>query len=58
MDVGNDMTDAEIGKTAREIAEKGYTAKVRLNKTGIIILKEKSEIVKREVFGNKINIFK
>lgn len=42
------MTDKEIGKTAREIAERGYTAMVRKNKEGIIILKEKCEIVKSD----------
>lgn len=42
------MTDKEIGKTAREIAEKGYTAMVKKNKDGIVILKEKCETVKAE----------
>lgn len=42
------MTDKEIGKVAREIAEQGYTAKVRKNKYGIVILKEKCEIVKSD----------
>lgn len=42
------MTDKEIGKTAREIAEKGYTAIVKKNKYGIIILKEKCEVVKSD----------
>lgn len=42
------MTDKEIGKTAREIAEKGYTAIVKKNKDGIVILKEKCEIVRKD----------
>ncbi len=42
------MTDKEIGKTAREIAERGYTAKIRKNKDGIVILKEKCEIVRKD----------
>lgn len=42
------MTDAEIGKTAREIAERGNTAKVKKNKDGIVILEEKSKIIKSE----------
>ena len=42
------MTDKEIGKTAREIAEKGYTSKIKMNKNGIVILKEKCEIVKSD----------
>ena len=42
------MTDIEIGKIVREIAEKGNTAKVKKNKDGIVILKEKCEIVKSE----------
>ena len=40
------MTDKEIGKTAREIADKGYTAMV--NKDGYLILKQKCEIVRKE----------
>ena len=42
------MTDKEIGKTAREIAERGNTAKVKKNKDGIIILEEKCKIVKSD----------
>lgn len=42
------MTDKEIGKIAREIAEKGYTAMVKKNKYGIVILKEKCEIIKSD----------
>ena len=37
------MTDKEIGKTAREIAERGNTAKVKKNKDGIVIFEEKVE---------------
>ncbi len=42
------MTDKEIGKTVREIAEKGFNAIVKKSKDGIIILKEKCEIVKSD----------
>lgn len=42
------MTDKEIGKTAREIAERGNTAEVKRNKDGIIVLEVKKEIVKKE----------
>lgn len=42
------MTDKEIGKTAREIADKGYTAMVKKNKDGYVILKEKCEIVRKD----------
>lgn len=42
------MTDKEIGKTAREIAERGNTAKVKMNKDGIVILEEKVKIVKSD----------
>lgn len=38
------MTDAEIGKTAREIAERGNTAEVKRNKDGIIILEVTKKI--------------
>ena len=39
------MTDKEIGKTAREIAERGNTAEVKRNKDGIVILEVKKRIV-------------
>lgn len=42
------MTDKEIGKIAREIADKGYTAMVKKNKDGYVILKEKCENVKKD----------
>lgn len=42
------MTDKEIGKVAREIAERGNTAEVKKNKDGIIVLEVKKEIVKKE----------
>lgn len=42
------MTDKEIGKAAREIVEKGYTAMIKKNKDGIVILKEKCEIVRKD----------
>lgn len=42
------MTDKEIGKTAREIAERGNTAEVKRNKDGIVILEVRKKIVKAE----------
>lgn len=42
------MTDKEIGKTAREIAERGCSAIVKKNKNGIIILEEKCKIIKKD----------
>ena len=41
------MTDKEIGKTAREIAEKGYTAIVKKNKDGIVSLKKMRDCEER-----------
>lgn len=42
------MTDKEIGKTARGIAERGNTAEVKRNKDGIIILEVGKKIVKSD----------
>ena len=42
------MTDKEIGKTAREIAERGNTAEVKRNKDGIVILEVRKKMVKSE----------
>ena len=42
------MTDREIGKTAREIAERGNTAEIKRNKEGIIILEVGRKIVRAE----------
>lgn len=42
------MTDKEIGKTAREIAERGNTAEVKRNKDGIMILEVEKKIVKAD----------
>lgn len=42
------MTDKEIGKTVREIAERGNTAEVKRNKDGILILEVGRKIVKAE----------
>ncbi len=42
------MTDKEIGKTAREIVDRGFTAIVKKNKDGIAILEEKCRIVKSD----------
>lgn len=38
------MTDKEIGKTAREIAERGNTAEIKRNKQGIVILEVRKKI--------------
>lgn len=35
----------EIGKTVREIADRGNTAEVKKNKDGIVILEVKKKIV-------------
>ena len=35
-------------KTAREIADKGYTAMVKKNKDGYLILKQECKIVRRD----------
>lgn len=45
------MTDKEIGKTAREIVEQGFNAVVKKNKNGIVIMREKCEVVKKEGGG-------
>lgn len=42
------MTDKEIGKTAREIAERGNTAEIKRNKDGIVILEVSKKIVRTE----------
>lgn len=42
------MTDKEIGKNAREIAERGNTAEVKRNKDGIVILEVRKKIVRKE----------
>ena len=42
------MTDKEIGKTAREIAERENTAEVKRNKNGIVILEVRKKIVKTD----------
>ena len=42
------MTDKEIGRTVREIVERGNTAKVKKSKDGIAILEEKCKIVKSD----------
>lgn len=47
------MTDKEIGKTVREIADKGYTVMVKKNKDGYVILKEKCEVVRKDVWTNQ-----
>lgn len=43
-----EMTDKEIGKTAREIAERGNTAEVKRNKEGIVILEVGKKIVRKD----------
>lgn len=42
------MTDKEIGKTAREIAERGNTAEVKRNKDGIVILEVRKKILRKD----------
>ncbi len=42
------MTDKEIGKTVREIANRGNTAEVKRNKDGIVILEVKKKITKMD----------
>lgn len=42
------MTDKEIGKTAREIIDRGNTAEIKRNREGIVILEVRKEIVKKE----------
>lgn len=42
------MTDKEIGKTAREIAERGNTAEIRKYKKGIIIIENEKKVVRKE----------
>lgn len=42
------MTDKEIGKTAREIAERGNTAEVKRNRDGIVVIEVRKKIVKSE----------
>lgn len=42
------MTDKEIGKTAREIAERGNTAEVKRNKAGIVVLEVEKKIAKAD----------
>lgn len=42
------MTDKEIGKIAREIAERGFTAKIKKNKNGIVIQEEMVRTVRKD----------
>lgn len=42
------MTDKEIGKAAREIAEQGNTAEVKRNKDGIVILEVRKRIIRKD----------
>lgn len=42
------MTDRDIGRTVRKIAERGNTAEVKQNKNGIIILEVKKKIVRKD----------
>lgn len=42
------MTDKEIGKTVREIAERGNTAEVKRNKDGFVILEVGKKIVRKD----------
>ena len=47
------MTDREIGKTVREIAERGNTAEVKRNKDGILILEVGKKIVRKDRIQTK-----
>lgn len=48
------MTDKEIGRTAREIVERGNTAEIKRNKDGIVILEVKKKIARKDnVSSNK-----
>ena len=48
------MTDKEIGKIAREIAERGSTAEVKQSKNGIVIMEVQKKIIRRDnVSANK-----
>lgn len=42
------MTDKEIGKTVREIAERGNTAEVKQNRDGIVILEVEKKIRRKD----------
>ncbi len=42
------MTDKEIGRIVRKIAEQGNTAEVKRNKDGIVILEVGKKIVRKE----------
>ena len=42
------MTDKEIGKTAREIADRGNRAEVFRNKDGIVIIETSKKIVRTD----------
>ena len=42
------MTDKEIGKTAREIVERGNTAEVKKNKDGIVIFEVGKKIARKD----------
>lgn len=42
------MTDKEIGKTAREIADRGNTAEIRKYKDGIVIIENKKKVIVKE----------
>lgn len=49
------MTDREIGKTVREIAERGNTAEVKRNKDGILILEVGKKIVRKDCIPTQKN---
>lgn len=42
------MTDKEIGRIVRKIAEQGNTAEVKRNKDGIMILEVEKKIVRKD----------
>ena len=41
------MTDKEIGRIVRRIAEQGNTAEVKQNKDGLVILEVEKKIVRK-----------
>lgn len=48
------MTDRELGKKVREIADRGSTAEVKINKEGIVVLEvARKVIIKDNVMGGR-----
>lgn len=42
------MTDKEIGRIVREIADRGNTAEVKRNKNGFVILENEKRVVRKD----------